>query len=60
MTFKKLANRWVDEVFNQSEKIDPYDELDWKSLALGWALGNGCTLKQGGALVTYLLSKNLI
>lgn len=39
-----MQRDWVRQVFSRRERIDPNNEEDWYSLALGYALGKGVSV----------------
>ena len=38
---QKMKELFHDDCYARSEEIDPDDEYDWHSLALGWAIAKG-------------------
>ncbi len=47
MTQQEAINIFKEEVLDKANLIDPFnDECYWDSLALGWALGKGMSIKE--------------
>jgi len=57
---KKLVESWKKNVFDQSCLIDPNFTLHWESLALGYALGQGCDLAMANEVVTQIRLSRLL
>ena len=41
MNKDKLIAAWKKDVFDKSDKVDPGNELDWFSLAIGYFIAKG-------------------
>jgi len=52
-TLQVLIDQWVDDVYNHSE-IDPENNYCWESMAIGYYLGKGHSIKQAEFLVRKL------
>jgi hypothetical protein len=57
MTKKKMIAKWNEFFMSQDvderdpdEHVDPYDEEDWHSLALGFFIGLGATIPEAKKL----------
>lgn len=50
-----LVKEFRTDVFSKIADIDPGDQLEWASLALGWGLGKGLTLEDSKALVDAMI-----
>ena len=50
----KLVAAFKSEVWDPRKKVDPQDEYDWCSLAIGWGLAKGLTPPQSKVLASYL------
>lgn len=42
-------------IFDKSKDIDPYDQEDWRSLAIGFALGKGLAIDDAHDFVHHLM-----
>lgn len=51
---------WKKTVFDLSSIIDPNDEEDWRSLAIGWAMGRGMNIREAKVFYQHLLSKGIV
>ena len=43
---KPIIKAWTTEVCTHSSQIDPSNELHWRSLFIGFAIGKGLSLKE--------------
>lgn len=41
---KKIIKSWEEDIWNNRQEINPEGQLDWRSLALGYALGDGYSI----------------
>jgi hypothetical protein len=42
------------EVTENADKIDPYDDNDWHSLVLGWAIAKGMSPEEARKFANYV------
>lgn len=52
--FNVLELEFKSEVHNYASEVDPSNEQDWYSLALGWALGKGYSAEEAHDVARYL------
>lgn len=55
-----VLDGWVKGVYEKSDILDPDDQHDWKSLALGFALGAGATPEEAFKFVDMLSERRLL
>ena len=58
-TIEQAIDLWKDRVFNQAQQIDPNDEEDWRSMAIGFGFGQGFSIPQVHLFVTELDKRRL-
>jgi hypothetical protein len=46
MDKQKLVAAYKAEIVARADSIDPDSVHDWESMALGWAIGKGLTVKE--------------
>lgn len=59
-SIQELIDVWVEEINNNASYIDPENRLCWESLAIGYYLGKGHSIKQAEFLVRRLQKENKI
>lgn len=52
VTEQELLNQFKREVFDNRHSIDPDNEHDWMSLAVGYFLAMGCTASRAHEFAT--------
>ena len=52
-----MLDRYKKEIWEREKKIDPYQDEDWSSMALGWALANGMPPGRARDFAFYVTSK---
>lgn len=57
---EQLVEVWKRGVFDKADVLDPGYEHDWRSLALGFALGNGHSIELAEEFVRILTGKGLL
>lgn len=50
----ELTAKFKAQVTDNAKRIDPDNEHDWESIALGWSLGQGLELNAAREFVTHL------
>ena len=60
MNLDEIVEMWRTEIWEYNSIVDPDDKHDWTSLAIGWALGKGYTIKQANVIASRLQAKGLL
>ena len=51
MNTQELNELWKYETSDKATLVDPYNEHDWKSLCLGWAIAKGLSIEDAQKFV---------
>jgi hypothetical protein len=54
LKLQELVTLWKSQVYDKGEEIDPTNEQDWYSLAIGWALGKDLTPDEAHAFANHI------
>lgn len=52
--------KWKENVYDKEQEIDPDQEQDWRSMAIGFALGCGYSTEEAYIFANTLDSKRLL
>ena len=52
--WKKYTDLFEKEVHNRAVEVDPYNDQDWYSITLGWAIGKGIEPEEANEFATYI------
>ncbi|MCK5609493.1 hypothetical protein KAR91_46900 [Candidatus Pacearchaeota archaeon] len=55
-----IVSNWKEVAYDKADILDPDNSHDWRSLALGFALGAGYTIELAEQFVNIVSSKRLI
>jgi hypothetical protein len=56
----RIEEDWKSIVYDKVDEVDPDNEEDWSSLALGFCLGRGFSVKESLQLVEIFLKHNVL
>lgn len=56
---EKAITEWKEKVYDRGSEIDPNDEEDWRSMAIGFGFGKGFNFGEVYVFVTELDKRRL-
>ncbi len=51
MDLHKIKDRWIEEVYDKADEVDPGEDYIWSNLLLGFLMGAGLPLAESYDIV---------